>query len=217
MFAYTTLKRSIESRLSGHTVVPSFTVIQNHNFIRCVRISQCVDLAVVQISVTVDSDFTPQIKVHNVMLDSDHPFWEQLPQKVNSVEDFVRILTKLETYQICQGNFENHFQHLLLEGIPLAKGELKSEYSGFKEGDFGELVDSKRITSTLWSMKCALIHRDSPRCQACTKHRSTLNGMLRRQKERKSLTSENILTSTKPVRHMTQQEISTMKHFCTKI
>jgi hypothetical protein len=163
---------------------------------------------VVQVAITVDYDFLPKVLVHNIPLEKDSGFWDNMPKRVTCVEDFQQILRKLDDFSVCAGNFEPHFEHLLLKGVPAGKIGAKSEYCGYKEWDFGELHQSNRLNSTMRSMRCALLHKDAPRCGACTKFRKTLNGMLRREKDQQPLSPKGLITSTKPVKHMSEDEIS---------
>lgn len=204
---YYNLKHEIIRSLAGDES-GSFIAVEKQEPLRYVRISSSQDFAAVQVAITIDHEFRPSIQVHNIVIDSDNDFWDNLPRIVKCADDFKRILGKLDRYKVCAGNFEDHFQHLLLEGVPSVKVGGASAYNGYKEGDFGECNGSTRVKSTIRSMQCALLHKDGPRCQGCYKHRTTLNGMLRREQNRKSLTSQEIISSTKPIKYMSDEEIS---------
>jgi hypothetical protein len=109
---------------------------------------------------------------------------------------------------ICQGNYEDKFQGLMeYTGIPLS-GAKTSEYSGFKEGDFGEMLNKQRIESTIRSIKCDMLIHEEVRCSSCKKTRVTLHTMLRRKAEsadRQNLSRD--VSSTKPNKYMSRTEI----------
>ena len=66
---------------------------------------------VVQLSVTINYDLTPTIKVNNRPCSND--FMSDLPRHVTSKEDLKAIIDKLDGHDVCLGNHEEHFQHLL--------------------------------------------------------------------------------------------------------
>ena len=168
---YSKLRDAIRTSL-GDDTLGTFTCVKKQDHIRYVRISS-TELPVVQVAITVDYDFLPKVLVHNIPLEKDSGFWDNMPKRVTCVEDFQQILRKLDDFSVCAGNFEPHFEHLLIKGVPAGKIGAKSEYCGYKEWDFGELHQSNRLNSTMRSMRCALLHKDAPRCGACTKFRKT--------------------------------------------
>ena len=192
--------------------VGSFTKVVQSKHIRYVRISQCPDAALVQVSLTVGEDLIPNVRVHNIQVSFDNDFWCNLPRKVTCVEDLCRIIARLDEYKVCSGNYEEHFQTLGSIGVPLVDSVKGEEFHGYREGDFGMEVEGKRYNSTYRSIKCELLHRIDGRCSKCKRHRSSLNSILWRKKNAgkkptETKTDADILSCRKPVSCMTVEEM----------
>jgi hypothetical protein len=143
----------------------------------------CSDITTVQLTLSITQQFKPVVKVHNILLHPDHPFWEGLPASTVTPEDVHKYLEKLEKWNTCPGNNDKKFQHLLKEAVPTL--HLDSNRSAYKEGEFGAIHNGIRYSSTIRSINCALLTNDN-RCKCCKQYRNSLNTMLRRKQEKKA-------------------------------
>ena len=166
---------------------------------KLVRISSVQDISVVQIAVHIDKTMIPKISVHNLPHDS--------LGKIHSLNCFRDMIHKLENMAICPGNQEDKFQSLFeYAGVPCMREE--GGPAGFKEMDFGAVVDGVRVHSSVRSIGCdLLIEGGTIRCKSCKQYRLTLNGMLRRKEERTELNEEEVLSSRRPLKYMSQNEV----------
>ena len=158
------------------------------------------EAASIQVTVRILPDFTANIKVHGITLNSDHEFWSGLPEQFTSIHDVDSILVRFTWYGVCVGNHEEEYQGMVNVGL----SDLTSGIQAYKEGNFGAVRDDVTYTSTIRAVKCMLLCKRL-RCQSCSAYR----GSLRKKKwrEAKEVRSASLISSKKNHSQMTKEEL----------
>ena len=154
----------------------------------------------IQSTVRILPDFTANIKVHGITLNSDHKLWSGLPEQFTSIHDVDSLLVRFTWYGVCVGNHEEEYQGMVNVGL----SDLTSGIQAYKEGNFGAARDDVTYTSTIRAVKCMLLCKRL-RCQSCSYYR----GSLRKRRWRKAnvVPPASLLSSKKSHSQMTREEL----------
>ena len=165
------------------------------------------DCIVGQVTLVVDSQYHPNITIHGIPLPFDHPFYDEIPKLILTAQDLHDYITKHDNkFKVCHGNFKEKFEGLVkYTGIPVHDENKATEFTGYKESDFGEVLNGKRIHSTVRSVKCVLLLSDGVCCSCYRKTRVTLNAMLKRKEA--EVDKYPSVSSRKPHKQMSTEEL----------
>ncbi|XP_067658990.1 uncharacterized protein [Haliotis asinina] len=153
------------------------------------------DLGSVQLSVVIKPSFTATIYAHRRDIGPNHEFWIGLPTFFSTLSDVKKLLSKLSTYHVCVGNYEDRFADMVPVGAGISKGAI-STISAYREGDFGANINGIAYTSTIRSMKCQFLVSQRDRCSHCSKYRATLRANARRDAVKQNFSQIKVIGSS---------------------
>ncbi|XP_046334103.2 uncharacterized protein LOC124116707 [Haliotis rufescens] len=196
---------SLKEELFKHAdELGEFTILRNKR--EEVNLVQCYDgdVAAVQLSVVIKPSYEATVYAHRHDIGHDHELWIGLPKYFSTVRDVKQLLSKLSTYHVCLGNYEDRFAHLIPFSAGVCKGAT-STISAYREGDFGANIDGIAYSSTIRSLMCQFLISRRERCGPCCRYRATLRANARRE----SLSSKtpNLTSFT----HTTHKNMSKME------
>ncbi|XP_071152281.1 uncharacterized protein [Mytilus edulis] len=150
---YEDLKTNLQKYLST-----SYTLDQNSDYIQIMQLYPSTGTASVKLNVTIDQKFAAKVFVHRIELCSDHQLWKDLPTTFDSIINIQSLLSKLESYSVCVGNYEND----LIDVIPIGSAVQRAKPAstnchGYREGDFGAVKGTISYSSTVRNVQCALL------------------------------------------------------------
>ncbi|XP_048241342.1 uncharacterized protein LOC125374488 [Haliotis rufescens] len=172
---------SLKKELFRHAdELGEFTILRNKR--EEVNLVQCYDsdVAAVQLSVVIRPSFEATVYAHRRDIGHDHELWIGLPKYFTTVRDVSQLLSKLSTYHVCFGNYEDRFAHLIPVGAGISEGAT-STISAYREGDFGANIDGIAYSSTIRSLMCQFLISRRDRCGPCSRYRATLRANARRE------------------------------------
>ncbi|XP_076091095.1 uncharacterized protein LOC143063058 [Mytilus galloprovincialis] len=182
---YEDLKSNLQKYLST-----SYTLDQNSDYIQIMQLYPPTGTASVKLNVTIDQKFAAKVFVHRIELCSDHQLWKDLPTTFDSIINIQSLLSKLESFSVCVGNYEND----LIDVIPIGSAvqhakPASTNCHGYREGDFGAVKGTISYSSTVRNVQCALLVQGH-RCYQCSQLRRILVGRKYRQEEKQRKTQE---------------------------
>ncbi|XP_046564014.1 uncharacterized protein LOC124272836 [Haliotis rubra] len=84
------------------------------------------DVGSVQLSVVIKPSFTAAIYAHRRDIGPNHEFWIGLPAFFSTLRDVKKLLSKLSTYHVCVGNYEDRFADLIPVGAGISEGAIST-------------------------------------------------------------------------------------------
>ncbi|XP_046577377.1 uncharacterized protein LOC124285222 [Haliotis rubra] len=184
-----------------------FTIIwTKEDVIKLAQFYEGSDLAV-KLAVTITPSLMASISVHRQKIGHDHDFWIGLPKFFSTLKDVKNLLSKLSSYHVCLGNYEDKYSHLVPIGVGLSQ-TAASGISAYRECDFGVNINGIEFSSTIRSARCALLALGKTRCEHCCRYRSTLRKVLSRNSvSPKPCQPHPHKLSHKTHKHMTKMEL----------
>lgn len=158
-------------------------------------------------SVTIEQDFSCKIFVHRQEIPHDHKVWTGLPVCMSTVEDVNALLTRLDSFSVCFGNFEEEYKEIVAAEAELKDG-FTSEIRAYREADFCAFKGDLSYDSTVRSVKCKLLVEGN-RCDECTNIRRILRKRKQRLEERKYKVQPNYLHSKYQHKYMDRDMLLT--------
>lgn len=200
---YLSLKRAL---FEEYEQLGDFTLIRTkEDVITLVQFYDGSELAL-KLSVTITPSLLASISVHRQKIQQDHDFWIGLPKFLSTVTDVKKLLSKLSSFQVCLGNYEDKFSHLVPIGVGLSQASA-SCMAAYREGDFGVNTNGIQFSSTVRSTSCALLVLGKMRCGHCCRYRSTL----RKNLSRESLSPKPCQPQPDKLSHKTHQHMTKLE------
>lgn len=152
----------------------------------------------VKSTIMISRDFTAKVYVHNIELSSEHDIWLGLPSAYDNITSIERLLSKLRSYTVCCGNYEQelldtHDRSITPVGSTIEHVTDADSCQGFKEHDFGAIKGTLTYSSTVRSVSCLLLVQGNRyiRCSSCSHLRLILRKRKQRLEEKKKLSDGN--------------------------
>lgn len=152
----------------------------------------------VKSTIMISRDFTAKVYVHNIELSSEHDIWLGLPSVYDNITSIERLLSKLRSYTVCCGNYEQelldtHDRSITPVGSTIEHVTDADSCQGFKEHDFGAIKGTLTYSSTVRSVSCLLLVQGNRyiRCSSCSHLRLILRKRKQRLEEKKKLSDGN--------------------------
>ena len=186
--------KQLNEALSKKTI-PGVSMIKTGTGLKFVQLYDNERGISISILVVINENFTADVFVHREKLNAQHPFWETLYERYDSVSKVLALLGRIQEFKICTGNPDADFIKMMSSSVGP-----DSSRAFYLEGDFCASANGQVYSSTVRSVTCSLLLKNmifGDRCQECLKARATLRST-RSKRRRSNSNSENLMSSKVP-------------------